>query len=105
MLFAPAACCVTAGNLELFKRCYWCSLCMWDERQRLTRECTAVLTSALSPPLMPPASGLEESLFMKTAHLHLTLAMLKLYSASQRQAARQARSACWMPRLTTRLQW
>ncbi|GAB4816249.1 hypothetical protein N2152v2_003295 [Parachlorella kessleri] len=35
------------------------------------------------------AAGIEGSIFMKPAHLHLTLAMLKLYSEDSRQRARQ----------------
>jgi hypothetical protein len=34
-------------------------------------------------------AGIEDSIFMKPAHLHLTLAMLKLYSEERRERARQ----------------
>ncbi|KAG2430371.1 hypothetical protein HYH02_013733 [Chlamydomonas schloesseri] len=42
------------------------------------------------PKVCPPGSGLEPSVFMKPQHLHLTLAMLKLYSDQKRHAAAQA---------------
>lgn len=35
------------------------------------------------------AAGIEDSIFMKSAHLHLTLCMLKLYSEERRALARQ----------------
>ncbi|GLC38173.1 hypothetical protein PLESTB_001091700 [Pleodorina starrii] len=48
----------------------------------------AVLTD---PRVAPPGSGsgLEESIFMRPQHLHLTLVMLKLYSDQKRHEAQQ----------------
>lgn len=47
------------------------------------------LAQALSASM--PASGLEDSVFMKPSHLHLTLVMFKLYSDARRHQAAQVR--------------
>ncbi|GLI60817.1 hypothetical protein VaNZ11_002923 [Volvox africanus] len=54
------------------------------------RQFEAFRRAVLSDPrVAPPGSGLEESIFMRPQHLHLTLLMLKLYSDQKRHEAQR----------------